>query len=70
MLLQLRLEEGEVDEDEFVEQEAYLLQRLREIKELKKARAQEAFAALAEQEAPEFGRRRVIVETAFDDEER
>src|SRR5437773_994086 len=36
LLLQLRLEEGEIEEDEFVEQEAELVTRLREIRARKR----------------------------------
>lgn len=64
ILLQVQLEEGDIDEDEFVEREAELLARMREIKARKQA-------AIASQEVPAEAnveaRRRVIVETPFDD---
>src|SRR5438552_1826765 len=60
LLLQLQLEEGEVEEDEFAKREADLLARLREIRERKRA------AAGAEGEVPVASnvdaRRRVVVE--------
>jgi hypothetical protein len=64
ILLQLQLEEGDIDEDEFAEREAELMARMREIK----ARQQSASAS---QEIPPEANveatRRVIVETPFDD---
>src|SRR5438105_14512511 len=39
LLLQLQLEEGDIDEDSFAEQEAELLTRLREIKARKREQA-------------------------------
>jgi len=39
LLLQLQLEEGDIDEDDFVEQEAALHARLRDIKARKRAEA-------------------------------
>ena len=59
ILLQVQLEEGDIEEDEFVEREAELMARMREIK----ARKQAAMSAEANVEA----RRSVIVETPFDD---
>ena len=68
LLLQVQLEEGEIDEDEYVEQEAVLMQRLREIKARREAMAQEDAAGRhADLEEELSGRRRVIVETPFDD---
>jgi hypothetical protein len=67
LLLQVQLEEGDVDEDEFVEREAELLARLREIKARKRAQleaaGQEDLSAEANVEAP----RRVLIETPFDE---
>jgi hypothetical protein len=62
LLLQVQLEEGDIEEDEFAEREAELLARLREIKERKRADA-ESVPAEANVEA----RRRVIVETPFEE---
>jgi hypothetical protein len=62
LLLQVQLEDGDIDEDEFAEREAELLARLREIKERKRAEA-EAIPAEANVEA----RRRVVVETPFEE---
>jgi Gas vesicle protein G len=67
LLLQVQLEDGDIDEDEYVEREAELLARLREIKQ----RQQERRAAETEDvpvEANVEARRRVIVETPFDDQ--
>src|SRR5438105_14628870 len=66
LLLQLQLEEGDIDDDDFVEQEAELLARLREIKARKRAEAEEAAAELPV-EANVEARRRVVVETPFDE---
>jgi hypothetical protein len=63
LLLQLQLEEGDVEEDEFTEREAELLARLREIKERKRAALQDEIPAEANVEA----RRRVVLETPFDE---
>lgn len=62
LLLQVQLEEGDIDEDEFVEREAELLARMREIKERQRAEA-EAMPVEANVEAV----RRVVVETPFDE---
>jgi hypothetical protein len=64
ILLQVQLEEGDIDEDEFVEREAELLARRREIKLRQQAAAtSQEIPAEANVEA----RRRVVVETPFDD---
>lgn len=62
VLLQVQLEEGDIDDDEFAEREADLLARLREIKERKRAQREEVPA-----EANVEARRRMIVETPFDE---
>jgi hypothetical protein len=62
LLLQVQLEEGDIDEDDFAEREADLLARFREIKERKRAEA-EAIPVEANVEAT----RRVVVETPFDE---
>ena len=68
ILLQVQLEEGDIDEDEFVEREAELVARMREIKLRKQAAA--ALATPAEEipaEANVEARRRMVVETPFDE---
>ena len=62
LLLQVQLEEGDIDEHDFVEREAELLARMSEIKERKRAEA-EAIPVEADVEAP----RRVVIETPFDE---
>jgi hypothetical protein len=62
VLLQVQLEEGDIEEDEFAEREAELLARLREIKERKRAEA-EAVPVEADVES----RRRLIIETPLDE---
>ncbi len=60
MLLNLRLEEGEIDEAEFRRQEAPLLVRFSEIKSYRRQRAQEE---LAERQAEIGAPRQVVIET-------
>jgi len=67
LLLQVQLEEGDIDEDDYVEQEADLLARLREIKARKRAETEQISADEAPAEANVEARRRFIVETPFDD---
>jgi hypothetical protein len=64
MLLQVQLEEGDIDEAEYVEREAELMARLREIKARNQAEREQQLPVEADVEA----RRRVVVETPFDDE--
>ena len=67
ILLQVQLEEGDIEEDEFVEREAELVARMREIK----ARKQAALTASATEEVPVEAnveaKRRIVVETPFDE---
>jgi Gas vesicle protein G len=63
LLLQVQLEEGEIDEDEYGVREAELLARLREITARKRAAAGDAVPAESDVEA----RRRVVIETPFDE---
>jgi hypothetical protein len=63
LLLQVQLEEGDIEEQDFVEREAELLARLREIKARQRAEAGQEAPAESNVEA----RRRVIVETPFDE---
>ena len=67
LLLQVQLEDGDIDEDEYAEREADLLARLREIKARKRALAEEAGPDQLGLNAVEV-RRKVIIETLFDDE--
>jgi hypothetical protein len=68
LLLQLRLEEGDIEEDDFAEQEAELLARLREIRARKRWEIEQVAAEELPAEANVEARRRVIVETPFDDQ--
>jgi hypothetical protein len=67
LLLQLQLEEGDLDEAEYVEREAELMIRLREIKARKRALQEQAALDEVPVEANVEARRRVVVETPFDD---
>ena len=67
LLLQVQLEEGDIEEDEFVEREAELLARMREIKARKRAQTERATPDEMPVEANVEARRRVIVETPFDE---
>lgn len=66
LLLQVQLEEGDIDEDDYVEQEAVLLARLREIKARKRAQIEQVSADEMPAEANVEARRRVVVETPFE----
>jgi len=67
LLLQVQLEEGDVDEDEFVEREAELLARMRDIKARKRAALEQAGQDELPPEANVEARRRVVIETPFDE---
>ncbi|HEY0581967.1 MAG TPA: gas vesicle protein GvpG [Chloroflexota bacterium] len=67
LLLQVQLEEGDIDDDEYVEQEAVLLARLREIKARKRAQVEQVEPGEMPAEANVAARRRVVVETPFDE---
>lgn len=70
MLLNLRLEEGEIDEAEYRRQEAPLLVRFSEIKAYRRELAeQERAEREAELGADAAGTRRVVIETPSDFEE-
>jgi len=62
LLLQVQLEDGDIDQADFVEREAELLARMRELKERKRAEA-DAMPVEANVEPV----RRVVVETPFDE---
>ena len=66
LLLQLQLEEGDIDEDDFAAQEADLLARMRDIKARKRAEAEQAALDELPAEANVEARRRVVVEMPFD----
>ena len=69
LLLQVQLEEGEISQDEYGEQEAVLLARLREMRDQRKRAEVDSIAAEdVPVEANVRARRRVVVETPFDDE--
>jgi Gas vesicle protein G len=67
LLLQLQLEEGDIDEDDFAEQEAVLLARMREIRARKRAAAEQADEDGLPAETNVDARRRLVVETPFDE---
>lgn len=67
LLLQLQLEEGEVDEDEYVPREAELMARLREIKARQRAQREQHAEDELPAEANVTARRRLVVETPFDE---
>jgi hypothetical protein len=68
LLLQVQLEEGDIEEDEYVEREAELLARLREIKARKRQEMEQISADEMPVEANVDARRRVVIETPFDDQ--
>jgi hypothetical protein len=63
LLLQVQLDDGDIDEDEYREREAELMQRLREVKARKRAQQDQELPP----EADVTARRRFIVETPFDE---
>ncbi|TME99305.1 MAG: gas vesicle protein GvpG [Chloroflexi bacterium] len=67
LLLQVQLEDGDIDEDDFAEQEPELLARLRDIKARKRAEMEESADEELPPEANVQARRRVVVETPFDE---
>jgi hypothetical protein len=67
LLLQLRLEEGEIDEEEYVEHEAYLMQRLREVRAYREQHYRELLAAQRGTSRVASGA--AIVETQLEDHE-
>ena len=67
LLLQVQIEEGDIEEDEFAEQEATLLARLRDIRARKRAEMDSTEDDELPPEANVQARRRVIVETPFDE---
>ena len=74
LLLQMQLEEGEIEEDDFAAREAVLFQRLREIRAYREQKYREQLAAaglLAEEDdEPEVPTtRRVVIEANLGDDE-
>jgi hypothetical protein len=66
LLLQVQLEEGDIDEEQYAEQEAELLAHMRDIKARKRA-AEQVAQDEPPAEANVEARRRVIVESPFDE---
>ena len=70
--LQLQLEEGEIEEEEYTEREAVLFQRLREIRAYREAKIQEQIAAMRARsglDENDEGQRRVVIEANLGDDE-
>ena len=67
LLLQVQLEDGDIDEADYAEREAELLARMREIKARKRAEMEESADEELPPEANVQARRRVVVETLFDE---
>jgi hypothetical protein len=67
LLLQVQLEEGDIDEEEYVEREAELMLRLREIKARKRAMQEQVAVDEVPVEGNVEARRRIVVETPFDE---
>ena len=67
LLLQVQYEEGDIDDDEYAEREAALMVRLREVKARKRAQAEQVAVDELPAEANVGARRRVVIETPFDE---
>jgi hypothetical protein len=67
LLLQVQYEEGDIDDDEYVEREAALMVRLREVKARKRAQVEQVPLDELPAEANVEARRRMIIETPFDE---
>ncbi len=67
LLLQVQLEDGDVSEEEFAQRESELLARMRELKQRQRAAAEADAESEVPVEANVEARRRVIVETPFDE---
>src|SRR5687767_15128769 len=76
--LQMKLEEGEIEEEEFAEQELALFQRLREIRAYREQKFREMIARQQEEQEEEVGELRgpisyqagsVVIETDLDSDE-
>jgi hypothetical protein len=68
LLLQVQLEDGDIDEDEYTEREAELMARLRAIKARKRAQLEQTLPDEPPVESNVSARRTPIVETPFDAE--
>jgi len=69
LLLQVQLEDGDISEEDFAEREAEVLARMRELKERQRSEARAEADAESELpvEANVEARRRLIIETPFDE---
>ena len=67
LLLQVQYDEGDIDDDEYAEREAALMVRLRQIKARKRAQAEQVPVDELPAEANVGARRRVVIETPFDE---
>ena len=67
LLLQVQYEEGDIDDDEYVEREAALMVRLREVKARRGAQDEQVPLDELPVEANVEARRRMVVETPFDE---
>ena len=67
LLLQVQYEDGDIDDDEYVEREAALMVRLREVKARKRAQAEQVPVDELPAEANVGARRRMVIETPFDE---
>ena len=71
LLLQMQLEEGEIEEEEFVEREAVLFQRLRDIRAYREQKYMEELAAagiVPAEDDEEGTTRRVVIEADLGDD--
>jgi hypothetical protein len=67
LLLQVELEEGDIDDEEYAEREAVLLARLREINVRKRAQVEVVEPGELPAEANVEARRKMVIETPFDE---
>jgi len=67
LLLQVQYEDGDIDDDEYAEREAALMVRLREVKARKRAQVEQVPIDELPAEANVEARRRMVVETPFDE---
>jgi len=67
LLLQVQYEDGDIDDDDYAEREAALMVRLREVKARKRAQIEQVLIDELPAEANVEARRRMVVETPFDE---
>ena len=67
LLLQVQYEDGDINDEEYVEREAALMVRLREIKARKRAQTELVPINELPAEANVQARRRIVIETPFDE---